>query len=125
MGYSKILKINNYEPPQPKEDGFKIGVQKIWSKNTRRTASAKMVGDIKALKTTLDIAWEEMTQEQITSLDKAVSDISASFFSVTFLDQRGTQITKNFYADSLLYNRKAYRNGTVIYDDISLSLVEQ
>jgi len=125
LSYSTVLNINGYILPQPDINGVQIGVQKIWSINTKRTASAKMIGDIKALKTTLDITWQSMKQEDLTRLDEAVSNQAKPFFNVTYVDQRGVHRIKNFYADSMIYNRKVYRNGTIWYSDVSLSLIEQ
>ena len=125
MAYSEVLNIGGYEPPAPDKGSVQVGVQKIWSENTKRTASAKMVGDIKAIKTTLDISWAEMKQEDLKKLDEKVSNKSQSFFNVTYVDQRGVQQTKKFYADSMSYTRDVYRNGTIWYTDVSLSLVEQ
>ena len=125
MAYSKVLNIGGYVPPAPDKGSVNVGVMKVWSKNTKRTASAKMVGDIKAIKATLDMSWAKMRQEDLTKLDEKVSNTSQSFFDVTYVDQRGVQQTKKFYADSMTYTRNFYCNGTIWYKDISLSLVEQ
>lgn len=125
MAYSKVLNIGGYVPPAPDKGSVNVGVMKVWSKNTKRTASAKMVGDIKAIKATLDMSWAKMRQEDLTKLDEKVSNTSQSFFDVTYVDQRGVEQTKKFYADSMSYTRDVYRNGTIWYTDVSLSLVEQ
>ncbi|MCM1364963.1 MAG: hypothetical protein NC122_07085 [Faecalibacterium sp.] len=125
MSYSKVLNIDGHVPPMPDMGGAEVGVQKVWSTNTKRTASAKMVGDIKGLKTTLDMSWSKMKQEDLTPIDEIASNESKPFFPVTYVDQRGRERTKIFYADSMVYKRDVYRNGTIWYSDVTLNLVEQ
>ena len=124
MSYSKVLNIGGYEPPAPDKGSVHVGAMKVWSSNTKRTASAKFVGDLKAIKTTLDMSWAKMKQEDLTSLDEIVSNTSESSFSVTYVDRRGVQRTSTFYADSMVYNRDVYRNDTIWYSDVTLNLVE-
>ena len=75
------------------KQGLTISKEKIWSKNTGRAANGDMLGDIVAVKYTLDCAWPPLSREQAAMIDNAVSP---AFFDVTFTDpgNNGT-VTKN------------------------------
>lgn len=125
MAYEKILKINGFIPPAPDEGGITIGVEKIWSENTGRSASGRMVGDIKAIKTVLDISWSKMSAADVSALDAAVNDIYSPFFSVEYYDQSGSKQNKTFYAAPNSYVQKKYSLNGIEYSDISIQLIEQ
>lgn len=131
MPYSKVLKINGYTPPAPDEGGIVIGRMKIWSENTKRTASCKMVGDIKAVKATLSITWSKMTQSQLDELDKAINNPNKPFFPIVYVDQSGMEIEKTFYSNSSIeYTRKKYHENffgeeDIYYSDVSVYFAEQ
>lgn len=132
MQYSTVLKINNYTPPTPDEGGVKIGKQKIWSENTRRNAKCNMVGDVKAIKTTLSITWSKLTQSQLTSLDSKINNPDKPFFPITYVEQSGEEVTKTFYSDSSIeYTRKKYRRNSngeytdIYYTDVTVNFIEK
>lgn len=121
--YSKVLIINGWTPPAPKESGFIINKEPIWSQNTGRVASGLMVGDIIATKTTLEISWSKLSQEQVSALNNAVR--TSPFFSATYCDENGESVTKNFYAAPNSYTRKVYTKDNIRYSDVSIRLIEQ
>ena len=63
----------------PKIGGMDRKTEKIWSKNTGRTASAKMQGTIKAIKHTYSIEWPPLTQEEQELIESLISDITKPF----------------------------------------------
>ncbi len=118
------ITINGYRIPVPDENGFKRTINKLWSSNTGRSASGKMLGDIVAVKYTLEFSWSKLTSAQITSLETAVG--TDAFFTVVFPKEGiGTKLTRNFYAADMTYDTKKYENGKEIYSDVSLQLIEQ
>lgn len=123
--YSKTLTINGWTAPAPQEGGFVIGKEPIWSQNTGRVASGLMVGDIIAIKTTLEITWNKLLQNDLTELNKAVCNSSKPFFDVTYCDETGNKVTKTFYAAPGSYTRKKYTQYDIRYSDVSIRLIEQ
>lgn len=118
------IKINGYGIPVPDENGFKRTKNKLWSSNAGRTASGKMVGDIIAVKYTLDFNWSELSAAEIKELEKAVG--TDAFFPVVFPEEgTGTQLTKNFYAADMTYDTKTIVDDKEIYSDVALQLIEQ
>jgi hypothetical protein len=127
LAYNKTLTINGWTPPNPKEGGFIISKEPIWSENTGRVASGLMVGDIIATKTTLEISWSKMTQADVNSLNNAIRSDSNPFFKVRYCNESGTIVTKSFYAAPNSYSRKRYTKGRedIIYSDVSIRLIER
>lgn len=76
------LSIDGVTVRSPKVGGITRKTEKIWSKNTGRTASAKMQGTIKAIKTTYSIAWPPLTQEEQELIESLVSDKSKPFHTL-------------------------------------------
>ena len=118
------ITINGYRIPVPNENGFKRTKNKLWSSNTGRTASGKMVGDIKAVKYTLEFSWKKLTAAEVALLETAVGTVA--FFPVSFPKEgTGEKLTKNFYAADMTYGTKKYENGNEIYSDAVLQIIEQ
>lgn len=120
----KDTKINGHSVPLPDENGFAVTKNKLWSKNTGRTTSGKMVGDITAVKYTLVFSWSSLTGNQVSDLEAAVG--SAAFFPVKFPREGDmTALTKTFYAADMTYGAKIIKDGKAYYSDIKLELIEQ
>ncbi len=120
----KDIKINGRSIPVPDENGFSVTKNKLWSQNTGRTASGKMVGDITAVKYTLSFSWQLLTQSEISNLEAAVG--SAAFFPVTFPKEGDmSSVTKSFYSADMTYGIKTIKRGAAYYSDVKLELIEQ
>ena len=117
------LTINGYTPPAVTKSGYSLTKNKIWSSNTGRGATGKMLGDIIARKYTLRAQWAKLTQTQLTSLENAIG--SDAFFSVTFVNEKGANTTKTFYGADPTYTVKKFVNGVAVYENVSIELIEQ
>ena len=82
-----------------------------------------MLGDIIARKYTLRLQWNKLTQSQLTSLANAIG--SDAFFSVTFVNEKGSQISRIFYSADPTYTTKKYIDGVAVYENVSIELIEQ
>ena len=80
------LSINGVTMPTPALDGVTISTEKIWSADTGRTGSGKMVGTVIARKTTIKIKWPPMSYQQAALIEQAVSD--GDFVPVSYTDMR-------------------------------------
>lgn len=119
IGY--ILEINGYVPQTP--ISIEVTHNKIWSKNTGRSASGLMVGDIVTRKYSIAIATDEMKQEEVAKLDEAINTVA--FFPVNFRDQRGRLKECTFYSDDPTYKQKIYEGGTIRYEGLTFNLIEK
>lgn len=117
------LIINGYTPPPCDKEGYTVTENKIWSKNTGRTASGLMVGDIIAKKYSVSVTWSNLDEETAGKIHSAISE--KAFFDVTFLNQKGERLTKTFYSDDPVYTKKLYIGGKVYYASFTVILTEK
>lgn len=73
------MSIDDIPVPAPKVGGMTRKPEKVWSKNTGRTASARMQGTVKSIKYTYSIEWPPLTQHEQELIERLVSDISKPF----------------------------------------------
>lgn len=120
------LTIDGVAMPAPKAPGgMKIKEEKIWSKNTGRTAAATMVGTILAIKRTVDISWPPLTVEQVGIIEAAVSDRARPFSLMSYTDQTGIRYTMNVYFGTPSYTCFNWVNGQWEVADVAVSAIEQ
>ena len=116
-----VLKINGTE--MPSISGLSITRERIWSKNTGRTADGVMRGDIITKKWKIQVTFTPMSDEKAKLLENA---ISPAFFDVTFLSpESGAMETVTMYAGSSLYKVYSYVDGLPRYVGNAVDLIEQ
>lgn len=76
------LKINGTKVKAPKIGGISVKEEKVWSKNTGRSASAKMQGTIIAIKKTRSISWPPLTMAERNQILSLVSNTSKPFVTL-------------------------------------------
>lgn len=109
--------------PRLKLSGLTITREKIWSKNTGRSASGVMVGDIVRIPYKLQCEWPPLTAEEVKALDAAVSK---AFFSVQFWDpSTNGPKTITAYAGTLTLPVYSYVNGVKTYSGVKVDLIER
>lgn len=117
------LIIGGVTMPDLKKEGLTISKEKIWSKNTGRAANGDMLGDIVAVKYTLDCAWPPLSREETAMIDKSVSP---AFFDVTFTDPgSNSTVTKKFYAGTPTYPVYSYVQGVKTYAGVKVTLIQK
>lgn len=120
------LTIDGVTIPAPKAPGgMKIKEEKIWSKNTGRTAAGTMVGTILAIKHTADISWPPLTVEQVSTIEAAVSDRDRPFSLMSYTDQCGARHTMNVYFGTPSYTCFDWIDGQWMVTDVAVSAIEQ
>lgn len=119
------LKINGVAMPDPALEGVTIATEKVWSSNTGRTASGKMVGSVIAKKTTIKIKWPVLTPEQVSKIEAAVSDADHPFVPVQYVDMCGNRVTKTVYFGTPTYTVYSWANGLRLVKDTAVDGIEQ
>ena len=76
-----VLKAGGYALPSPVS--FSVDDELIWSSDTGRTLSGKMVGDVVAEKKKVSIEWQFLTEEQVKLIK---SRVVSGFFTLEFRD---------------------------------------
>ncbi|MBQ8232435.1 MAG: hypothetical protein IJZ34_11000 [Lachnospiraceae bacterium] len=118
-----VLVIDGVTMPPLKKEGLVITKNKIWSKNTGRVANGDMVGDLIAVKYTLDCEWPPLSAEQAKIVDNA---IEPAFFNASFLDPAtNTVVTKRFYAGSPTYPVYSYVSGIKTYAGVKVTIIQK
>lgn len=119
------LTINGVTMPTPALEGVTISTEKVWSANTGRTASGKMVGDIIARKTTIKIKWPVLTMEQAAVIEQAVSDSDRPFVPISYVDMCGSRVEKTVYFGTPTYTVYSWANGLRLVKDVAVDGIEQ
>lgn len=125
MAQAKAVILNGVELPIA-YNGYTHSRNKIWSKNTGRTNSGKMVGSILAIKDKVEVSFVPLTPAQAKVIDDVVSDIDNPFQPATILFTDGKQKKLTVYSGDISYpwlSRAVGENGLIT--GVSLSLIEQ
>lgn len=118
-----------YTLPAAKKEGYTLTYNKVWSKNTGRSANATMLGDIVAVKRTIIYKIDRMTENEVKEISSRF-DTSTAFHSITFYNPKTKQSeTGTFYSADFSYTiEKCLKSGntyTPRYKDIQIELIEQ
>ena len=103
---------------EPALEGVGEALNKIWSKNTGRTSTGKMTGDIVTKKKKLSVKYPPLTESEKVALEEACDD---AFFQVTYKGKKYTM-----YCDSIsgtLYSMVAGLGFR--YTNCTVNLIEQ
>lgn len=119
------LVINGVAMPDPALEGVTISTEKVWSANTGRTASGKMVGSIVATKTTIKIKWPVLTPAQVNTIESAVSDPEHPFVPVQYTDMCGNRVSRTVYFGTPTYTVYSWADGLRLVKDTSVDGIEQ
>lgn len=119
------LKINGQVMPAPKVGGMKIKPEKIWPKNTGRSAATTMLGTILSIKNTVEISWPPLTVEQVIDIESVVSNPELPFVPMSYTDQTGRPHTMNVYFGTPSYSCFDWINGQWMVTDAAVSGIEQ
>lgn len=119
------LYIDGIKMPTPALEGVTVTKEKVWSANTGRTSSGKMVGTIVAVKAKLTIKWPPLTWTEAALIEAAVSDKSRPFVPVQFTDVTGNTVTKTMYFGTPSYTVYSWAEGTQYLNGVTVDGIEQ
>lgn len=119
------LYINGAKMPTPAKEGVTTSSDKLWSSDTGRSASGKMLGTIVAIKQTIKIKWPPLSPDEIGLIEKAVSSVDTPFVPITYTDATGKTVTKTVYFGTPTYTWYSWANGVQYIKDVSVDAIEQ
>ena len=119
------LTIGGKKMPDPAIEGVTISTEKVWSANTGRTSSGKMVGSIIATKTTIKLKWPVLTYQQALTIEEAVSDQSKPFVTLAYTDMGGRRVEKTVYFGTPNYTLYSWAEGLQLVKDVSVEGIER
>ncbi len=105
----------------PSPVSITAGNEIIWSSNTGRSASGKMIGDVIAEKTTFAVNWGVLTRAELESIRTAL----VSGFLTFSLIEDGTATTVTAYRGTLSAVLLGSFGGVTYYKDATVSVIER
>ena len=117
------LTIAGVVMPTPALKGVTIARNKIWSSDTGRTASGRMVGTLVAIKTKVNIKWPPLTLAQVAKIESAVS--TDAFVPMTYTDMAGVERSLTVDFGDGTYTQYSWSDGICYVQDVSVDAIEQ
>jgi hypothetical protein len=113
-----LIKVNNTEVQTP--SSYQVSIEDIVK--AERNAAGTMVIERIATKRKIELAWNFMTQSQLSTLLQMVSAVT---FTVEYPDpQDGAMRLGTFYAGSKSAGAIDYRNDVIRWKDCKFNLIE-
>ncbi|MCD8146005.1 MAG: hypothetical protein LUD84_01800 [Clostridiales bacterium] len=119
------LYIGGVEMPTPALEGVTITQEKVWSSDTGRSSSGKMLGTIVGIKSKITIKWPVLTFDEVETIESAVSDADDPFVTVKYTDMTGTTVTKTMYFGTPTYTLYSGADGFQYVKDVTVDGIEQ
>lgn len=128
MFVSTDIWIDDVKLPSADKSGITITPQTIWAQNAGRiVATAKFVGDIKAIKYDITYNKSYATQEEFELIDSLVNTMRSIHKVKLCLRPSDGYVTKYFYIGSGTFSYTINRcvNGRTYYEGLSFQMIEQ
>lgn len=97
------------------------GHEIIWSSNTGRSASGRMIGDVIAEKQTFAITWGVLTRAELETIQAA---LTSGFYPFSLVED-GTVTTITAYRGTLSAALLGSFGGVTYYKDVTVSVIQQ
>lgn len=106
----------------PAPVSISVGNEIIWSSNTGRSASGKMLGDVVATKDTLNIEWGILTSEELNTIKNG---LKAGFFTLQ-VNVDGNPVVLDRYRGTLTYQAMGkLEDGIYYFSSVSVDVIQQ
>lgn len=106
----------------PAPVSISVGNELLWSSNTGRSATGKMLGDVIATKETLSIEWGILTSAELNIIK---TSLKAGFFALK-VDIDGNSVTLNRYRGTLTYKAMGQlEDGIYYFSSASVDIIQQ
>ena len=96
----------------------------VWSANTGRSASGKMLGSLVTIKSTIKIEWAGLTPDEADTIRNVIADQSKPFHSLSLTDVNGQTTTKTVYFGTPTYTIQTVTGGGRI-TGVAVNAIEQ
>lgn len=114
--------INGSVVNLPAPVSIQVGDEIIWSSNTGRSSSGRMLGDVIAQKLTLSIVWGVLKSSELNVIKTA---LRAGFYPLTF-NIDGTSNTIDAYRGTLAYEAMGQMTDSLYYfKNTTVDIVQQ
>ncbi len=112
--------------PTPPRSGAAITANRLWSSNAGRNSSTgRFVGDVIAIKHTVVLTYETLTEEEMQRLWNFTSTLQA-WHTLTFPLNNGTKTVTCYISDpTYTLRRFDMREKKAYYDGVTFEMIEQ
>lgn len=124
------MKIASTTVKDPKRGGIAVTDEPIWSANTGRSSTGKMIGDIVAWKQTIEVSWPPLTYAEMKAIRDAIVG-AGEFFSIEYPDITSGNTLSNMTTTKTVYCANVPRlldsTSTVYqrYTDVTIQFIER
>ncbi len=125
MANGTYMTINGTAVHDPAYGGVTITDEPIWAANTGRSQTGKMIGDIVAWKTTIEVTWPPLSMADTTTLYNAIRNAGA-FFDISYYDlNTSEQVTKTVYCNHIPRQLVSITEAYKRHAGVSVTFIEQ
>lgn len=111
--------------PTPAKGGIAVTDEPIWSANTGRSTTGKMIGDIIAWKVTVEVGWPPLTFAQAKAIRDAIKG-AGEFFNIRYYDVSTSSMeTKTVYCGNIPRTLYSLADKHQLYSGVEIKFVEQ
>ena len=120
-----MFKINGTSVAEPRKEGVTITDEPIWASNTGRGSDGKMVGDIVAWKTTVQVEWPPLSFSESQTIRNALRNAGA-FFPIQYNDfSSGSAVIKIVYCSNIPRTIYSLAQSYQRHIGVSVTFIEQ
>lgn len=120
-----MFKINNVLVAEPRKEGVTITDEPIWAGNTGRNAKGKMIGELVAWKTTVEVEWPVLSFSEAKKIRNAIVN-AGSFFPIEYYDfSADTAVTKTVYCANVPRTMYSLASSARYHIGVKIKFVEQ
>jgi len=117
-----LLVVNGVALPDPSD--LKVNISDLSSEESGRLLDGTMVKDVVARKVQIDVSWNTLSWEDVSTLLTAVE--SSIFLTVVYPDPKvGSYQTKTFYVGDRSAPAVWLANGKEYWGGVSFTFIEQ
>lgn len=116
---SIVIKSGNVTLPSP--EAITASGEVIWSSNTGRSSTGKMVGDVVAQKDTFDITWGVLTRSEYQTIK---NNLTSGFFPFSIIEDGNTQ-TITAYRGTISREYLGVFGGVTYYNSVKVTVIQQ
>ena len=111
--------------PTPAKGGVTITDEPVWASNTGRGSDGKMIGDIVAWKTTVEVTWPPLTFSDASSIVTALTGAGA-FFNIKYYDtSTSTMVEKTVYCSNVPRTMYSLATAAQKHMGVTVTFIEQ
>ena len=114
-----VIKAGTVTLPSP--DSITTSDEIIWSANTGRSSTGKMIGDVIAEKTTFAIQWGVLTKAQ---RDLIRSNIRSGFHPFSVIED-GAETQIDSYRSTITFDTLGTHGGVTYFKNMQVSIIQQ